>query len=284
MSRTARSPKDVDPARALRALGARPRRSLSQSFLTDERIADAIVEAAELDPSRDDVLEIGPGLGILTERLVHRARRIVAVEIDERLARDLGDRLNAPNLEVRVEDALKLQPSDAFSGPFTVVANLPYHITSPLIRHLLRAGPPFATALVVMVQREVAERIAARAGSLSALAVSVQVLARVRICLRVPPTAFVPRPAVASAVVRLDPLAERERLVGRADLDAFDGLVRAGFAQPRKLLVSSLAQGLTWDRPRVAQLLQQVGVSPEVRPQELDLSSWVALWKAWSAA
>src|SRR5437868_9925779 len=181
----------------LRALGRRPRKRLSQSFIEDGAIADAIVETAELDPD-DEVLEVGPGLGVLTERLARTAKRVVAVELDAELAKALrGD-----NLEVVVADILNTEPAQYFENGYVVVANLPYHITSPALRHLLNGRPK---RLVVMVQAEVAERIAAEPGQMSALAVAIQIEAEAEIVLRVPSTAFYPRPKVDSAVLRIAP-------------------------------------------------------------------------------
>src|SRR4051794_19912242 len=161
----------TSPAALLRQLGLRPRRGLSQSFLTDAKVTQQIATAAALD-SHDQVLEVGPGLGILTQALARRAARIVAFELDHDLAAALP-RLVPANVEIVQGDALVLDPADHFEGPYKLVANLPYQITSPfLFRYLgLQPGPILQ---VLMVQLEVAERIAARPGALSYLAVAVQ--------------------------------------------------------------------------------------------------------------
>jgi 16S rRNA (adenine1518-N6/adenine1519-N6)-dimethyltransferase len=275
------------PAALLRQLGLRPRKGLSQSFLTDMGVTRQIASAASLEPD-DAVLEVGPGLGILTQQLARRARRVVAFELDRDLAAALP-RLVSDNVEIVQGDALKLDPADHLTGPYKVVANLPYQITSPfLFRYLsLQPGP---SVLVLMIQREVAERIAARPGDLSYLAVAVQSAAQPRLVRLVPPGAFYPRPKVESAVIRLDPLAEP--LVPPEHRPDFLTLVRAGFGQPRKQLLNSLHQGLTqeagdrdaWSRDDVRALLDRAGIGGERRPQQLALLEWRALFDAYREA
>jgi len=264
----------------LRALGLRPRKSLSQSFLDDQRAAAAIVRAAELDATQD-VLEVGPGLGVLTERLARVARRVVAIEIDPLLADWLRSELtSSSNIEVVTADVLKVEPASYFEAPFVVVANLPYHVTSPALRHLLNAGPPYAARLVVMVQAEVAERIAAPAGDMSALAVTIQAQARVTIVRRVAAAAFYPRPKVDSSVLRVEPFAESDRPIARAELAAFTHLVQAGFKQPRKKLANSLAEGLGAPKEAAIKLLATAGIDPSLRPQALAVADWVRLYRS----
>src|SRR5207302_852847 len=192
-----------------------------------------------------DVLEVGPGLGVLTGRLAKLARQLVAVEVDPHLADWLQTELAGyDNVTVCAQDILKVDPSSFFERAFVVVANLPYHITSPALRHLLASGPPYASRLVVMVQAEVAERISATPGQMSALAVTLQAQARIQLVRRVPSAAFYPRPKVDSAVLLLEPLPDAERAIARSETAAFTELVRAGFKQPRKTLANSLAEGL----------------------------------------
>jgi 16S rRNA (adenine1518-N6/adenine1519-N6)-dimethyltransferase len=267
------------PAARLRQLGLRARKSLSQSFLADPGVARAIVAAAETDPTRDAVLEVGPGLGVLTERLVRKARRVVAVELDPVLAEWLQTELQTPNLEVRVADILTLDPARLFEAPYVVVANLPYHITSPALRHLLGSGPPHPRRLVVMVQREVGERLAAGPGQLSALAVVIQAQSKVELVRLVPAQAFYPRPEVESAVVRLEPRDPADRPVARAQLADFAAFVHAGFAQPRKQLANSLAQGLARDKAELQERLLALGIDPTRRPQELSVDDWGTLYR-----
>jgi 16S rRNA (adenine1518-N6/adenine1519-N6)-dimethyltransferase len=260
-------------------VGARPRKSLSQSFLEDERVAAAIVRAARLDRDQD-VLEVGPGLGVLTERLAKVARRVEAVEIDPHLADWLRAEFAGRNVRIHTQDILKSDPASFFDAPFVVVANLPYHITSPAVRHLLAAGPPFAVRLVVTVQAEVGDRIAAGPGEMSALAVAIQVQAKVSVLRRVPASAFYPSPKVDSVVVRLEPIAEAERQIQRSELSDFVELVLAGFTQPRKTLANSLAAGLDQPKPGTIERLRSVGIDPGLRPQHLAVADWVRLFRA----
>jgi 16S rRNA (adenine1518-N6/adenine1519-N6)-dimethyltransferase len=213
---------------------------------------------------------------------------VVAFELDRDLAAALP-RLVPANVEVVQGDALQLDPADYLAGPYKLVANLPYQITSPfLFRYLgLQPGP---LVQVLMVQREVAERITARPGNLSYLAVAVQSAARAQIVRLVPAGAFYPRPKVESTVVKLEPLAEP--LVPPEQRPALLDLVRAGFGQPRKQLLNSLHQGLTrpdradtsWSREEVRCLLDRAGLSAARRPQELGLQEWRALFDAFEAA
>lgn len=277
-STQARPPLPSAPAALLRQLGLRPRKGLSQSFLTDVGLTRQIAAAAGLSAD-DEVLEVGPGLGILTRTLARRVRRVVAVELDRELAAALP-RLVPDNVQVVQGDALRLAPAEYFTGPYKLVANLPYQITSPFLLRYLDVQPA-PSVLVVMIQREVAERIAAAPGALSYLAVAVQAAARPRIVRLVPPGAFYPRPKVDSAVIRLDPLPSP--LVPPERRAAFLALVRAGFAQPRKQLLNSLGQGLGWPRAEVAALLERAGIAPSRRPQELQLEEWRALFEARAA-
>lgn len=259
----------------------RPR--IGQHFLTDPLIAHEIVDAAALT-SADDVLEVGPGKGVLTDILLGRAAHVTAVELDERLAEALRITHPAdPRLTV-VAGSILDHPPDALltAGqrhlPYIVVANLPYYITAPVMRHLLERGPR-PTRLVLMVQREVAEAIAGKRGQLSLLGVSVQVFAAVTLLFRVPPESFRPPPRVDSAVVRLD--CYREPLVPEAELDGFFRVVRAGFRSPRKQLRNALAGGL-WLPPDAAPaLLESAGIDPMRRPGTLSVADWLALTRAY---
>ena len=268
-------PMPQSPTALLRELGLRPRKRFSQSFLIDRRLPEQIARVADLGPA-DQILEIGPGLGILTQALARAAGRVVAVELDRDLASALP-RLVPANVEIVADDALRFSPAEHFSGPYKLVANLPYHVTSPVIlRYLdLDARP---TLLVVMVQKEVAERIVAGSGRRSYLAVAVQSVGGARAVRVVPPGAFFPRPKVDSAVLRLDPL--EHPLVEDILRPAFLKLVLAGFAQPRKQLANSLAQGLGVTKRDASALLTRASIAPDRRPQDLELLEWRALFEA----
>jgi 16S rRNA (adenine1518-N6/adenine1519-N6)-dimethyltransferase len=274
-------------AGALRAAGLRPRKGLGQNFLVDPTVPPRIAAAADLAPG-DTVIEVGPGLGVLTAALAARldpaaGGRLLAVELDAALAPVLQERMAGfPAFTLVQGDILDLDPAAlvrAASGtlpPYKVVANLPYYITSAVLRHFLEAAPP-PTALVVMVQREVAERIVARPPAMSLLAVSVQFYGAPRLLFRVPPGAFHPVPKVESAVLRVDVYPPEGRPVAVIDVAAFFAVVRAGFGQRRKQLGNSLATGLGRDKAAIAAALTQAGVDPTRRAETLTLGEWGAL-------
>jgi 16S rRNA (adenine1518-N6/adenine1519-N6)-dimethyltransferase len=253
----------------------RPRKGLGQNFLADPNILRKIVEAADLAPDAT-VLEIGPGLGMLTRFLSRAAGRVVAVELDEALFGLLRQELSGlPNLELVQGDILQLDVGGLVEGPsYTVVANLPYYITSAAIRHVQEASPP-PQRIVLTVQREVAERIVAAPGELSLLAVSVQFYGRPRIVARIPAGAFVPPPKVDSAVVRID--THPAPPVEVADVEAFFRVVRAGFGQKRKQIKNSLAAGLGLPGGEAAAALARAGIDPQRRAQTLGLAEWAEL-------
>jgi len=255
-----------------------PKKSLGQNFLHDPGVLDKIAAAAGLTPA-DTVLEIGPGTGALTERLAAAARRVVAVEADTRLQPVLAERLaGRANVEIVYADFLTVNVA-ALMGPepFIVAANLPYYITSAILRALLDT-PPRPRRLVLTVQQEVADRLTAAPGDLSLLAVSVQFYGQTRLIARINPAAFWPRPDVDSAVVRID-------VYDRPPVDApderlFFRVVRAGFSQKRKQLKNSLGAGLGLSGGAAAALLEQAGIDPRRRAETLALAEWAALARA----
>lgn len=323
------------PSQLLREYGLRPNKRLGQHFLVDESFLDRIVEAAELDAA-DTVLEVGPGLGILTEALCAKAGRVIAVEIDEAMLTILTDRLGRlPNLSIVAADILAVDPvalldavaaddssagsstdaaesaphggshradveatvyaltgaappvertagaAPAHFGPlrpnYKVVANLPYYITSAVLRRLLEARERPVRA-VVMVQKEVADRITAAPGNMSILAVAMQLHAAVRRVAIVPPGAFHPAPKVSSAVLQLDlhPVPP----VDVQDIRAFFKVVRAGFGQKRKQLKNSVAAGLHIADAQAVEALNRAAIDPTRRAQTLTLAEWAALTAA----
>ena len=238
-----------------------------------------MVEAADADP-RDVVLEIGPGLGILTRELVRVAGRVVAVEVDRDLAGVLHGALGSPeNLQVVQADALKLDLGSVIAEPYLAVASLPYHIATPLI-FKLAFSPPRPRRIVAMVQEEVARRLAPGQGATSYLSVAIATVAEARIVRRVSPGCFFPMPKVRSAVVRLD--LRPEPTIGPALVEDFLAFLRAGFTQPRKQLHNSLSQGLALAPAAVQARLRDVGVDPSQRPGQLSPGAWVRLFRAWS--
>lgn len=254
----------------------RPRKSLSQNFLTDADALDAIVAAAELRPG-DNVVEIGPGLGVLTRRLLASGANVMAVELDTRLAEYLRRELyGVPGFDLVEADALSLHPREMFPGePIKVVANIPYHITSPLLHAFLEGErPPDLT--VLLVQLEVAERVAAPPGGMSYLSVFVQNVTTAEVVARVPAAAFEPAPAVDSAVLRLRRRV-RPAVAPGEERERFHRVVQAGFRQRRKQVHNGLARELPVDREVVEQALAACGVAPDRRPQTLTVDEWACL-------
>ena len=261
---------------------AKPRKSLGQHFLSDPEILERIVRESDVSPD-DTVLEIGPGTGELTERLVQAARWVVAVEIDETLARHVRRRLeHAENLRVINAGVLDHTPGELLAEgeaqrPYTVVANIPYYITAPILRMFLET-PERPERLTLMVQKEVAESIVAPPGKMSLLGASVQFYGEARLLFTVPREAFYPSPNVESAVVLID---VRERpAVDVPVIEQFFTVVRVGFSQPRKQLHNALA-GRMWLPPDSAQeMLRSAGVDPMRRAQTLSLDNWVRVARA----
>ena len=267
------------PGQLRRLMGAerlRPRKSLSQNFLTDGDVLDRIVAAAELRPG-DNVVEIGPGLGVLTRRLLAAGASVMAVELDPRLAEYLRRELyGVDRFELIEADALSLHPREFFPGlPIKLVANIPYHITSPLLHTFLEGErPPELTVLLVQV--EVAERVAAPPGKMSYLSVFVQNVATAEIVDRVPAAAFEPAPEVDSAILRLR-RREQPAVEAGSGRDPFYRVVQAGFRQRRKQVHNGLTRELAVEREVVASALETCGVDPDRRPQTLSVDEWTCL-------
>ncbi len=262
----------LDVPRLLRQYGLHPNRTLGQNFLVDESALRQVVEAARVTP-QDAVLEIGPGLGSLTRHLARLAQRVVAVEIDASLIPALQQVVgHFPNVTLVQGDILSLKLEQWLPEPdFLVVANIPYNITSALIRHLLEgAAPP--RCLVLTVQREVAERICALPGDMSLLALSVQVYGRPEITAHIPAAAFYPPPRVDSAILRIERYPAP--LIPPAELEAFFQLIKAGFSQKRKTLRNALAAGLRLPPPAVVELLHSAHIDPMRRAETLSLPEW----------
>jgi 16S rRNA (adenine1518-N6/adenine1519-N6)-dimethyltransferase len=277
-TRDLRPPTPGELRRLLRAEGLRPRHALSQHFLTDAEALDAIVAAADLHPG-DRVVEVGPGLGVLTRRLLAAGCAVVAIELDAHLVGYLRRELNdARSLTLLHEDALAVDPSSLFPGePYRLVANIPYHITSPLLHRFLGAehAPDLA---VLLVQAEVADRVAAEPGAMSYLSVFVQDLAEATVVARVPAAAFEPAPEVDSAVLRL--VRRPAPIVPAGERETLHRIVQAAFRQRRKQIHNSLVRELPVDRAAVDRALATCSVTPDRRPQTLSLADWACLTTA----
>ncbi len=249
-----------------------PKKELGQHWLRDRGILAAIADDADITTD-DTVLEIGPGLGTLTSELLRRAGRVVAVEYDADLARKLPGQFPGKNLKVIHDDILQYDLSVLPSG-YAVVANVPYYITSKIVEKLVTASNKPRVA-VLLVQKEVAERIAAGKGEMSLLALSAQIYAAARLGVDVPREYFTPPPKVDSQVVVLE--MRSAPLIDPIDEKAFWRVARAGFANKRKKLRSSIAAGLAISKPAAEELLRHAAISPDARAEDLSIEDWLRL-------
>lgn len=265
----------MNPKTLLDRFGLQPHKSLGQNFLHDPNALEKIVDSAELLPD-ETVLEIGPGTGALTEVLARRAARVIAVELDNRLEPILEERFGAlDNVQIVYQDILETDvPALVGPNPFSVVANVPYYITSAILRHLLESSHR-PRRLVLTVQYEVAERLVAKPGDMSLLAVSAQYYGKPKIVGRLKPGVFWPRPDVDSAVVRLD--VHTERLVEVPSDEIFFKVAKAGFSQKRKQLKNSLGDGMLMTTEKAGLWLEGAGIDPRRRAETLTLAEWALL-------
>jgi len=259
----------------LKAYDLHARKGLAQHFLVDGGVVKQILAAAELSPS-DTIIEVGPGLGVLTGGLVKSVGKVIAIELDQRLAGLLKEKMaSSDNLAVFNEDVLKTDPAQLLApygiSDYKVVANLPYYITGAVIRHFLEASLK-PRLMVLMVQREVAKQITAKPGEMSLLSVSVQVYGVPKIAAKVPARAFYPTPKVDSAVLRIDVYPQPKVAVN--NVDEFFRLVKAGFSANRKQLVNSLANGLVIPKTEVLPFLEKAGIDPKRRAETLTIEEW----------
>ena len=255
-----------------------PKKSLGQHWLKDPEILADIAEAAELTGD-DVVLEIGPGLGTLTSRLLARANSVTAVEFDADLARKLPGQFPGKKLTVVNQDILQFNLNQLPKN-YKVVANVPYYITSKIVEKLMTAENKPSIA-VLLVQKEVAERIAADPGNMSVLSVSVQIFAEAELDIEVPRQFFTPPPKVDSQVVVLR--MRNNPLITPEDQRDFFRIVKAGFSAKRKKLRSSLSGGLGIDKGMAEELLKNAGISPDARAEDLSIDDWKRLLKEWRA-
>ncbi len=273
----------------LRRFDLSARKSLGQHFLINSEALAKIVTAAEITTD-DIVIEVGPGLGVLTRELAKRAGFVVAVELDHKLATVLKkDLVAVKNVTVINEDILKIDPAALLAEKrdsilaqkdkaiaYKVVANLPYYITSAVLRHFLEASLK-TRLMVVMLQKAVAESIVAKPGKMSLLSVSIQFYGHPEIVSYIPAEDFYPPPAVESAILKIDVYPQPPILVD--DIGGFFKLVRAGFCAPRKQLINSLIQGMGIDKTEVKSLLITAGINYRRRAETLSLAEWQLLWR-----
>lgn len=252
-----------------------PKKSLGQHWLFDEPSLEAMLKAGEVT-NTDTVLEVGPGLGPLTKKLCTVADSVVAVELDDILAAGLAAKVAAPNLRVVHQSILDFDTS-SLPADYKVIANIPYYLTSNLIRRLLESDNP-PSVMVLLVQKEVAERVAAEPGAMGILSVATQFYAEVTLKELVQAELFTPPPKVDSQILQLRRRAQP--LFTDVDTASFFTVVRAGFSEKRKKLRSSLSGGLHLAKGDCDTLLQQAGINSDARAQELNLQQWHDLYKA----
>ncbi len=249
-------------------------KSLGQHWLDNVEALEAITEYAEIKPT-DTVLEIGPGLGSLTRYLVRQARHVIAVEFDSELALKLPERISAKNLTVVQADIMEFELDELPIG-YKVVANIPYYLTSNLLRRLAEAANP-PHLMVLLVQKEVAERLCAQPGQMSLLSVSVQLYYAAGLGIGVSKELFAPPPKVDSQVVIL--IRHPKPIFKELDTQKFFQVVKAGFSERRKKLRSSLSGGLGLSKEQTDQLLKRAGIDGDLRAQNLTLDQWHKIYK-----
>jgi 16S rRNA (adenine1518-N6/adenine1519-N6)-dimethyltransferase len=268
----------------LRRSGLRARKKLGQHFLVDENTLQSILDAANLT-SDDTVIEVGPGLGVLTRELAARAGWVITIELDEKLADTLKTSLaSCENVVIINQDVLGTDPRKMLESrtdfparlqPYKVVANLPYYITSPVLRHFLES-PVKPETMILMVQKEVAEAIVAAPGQRSLLSISVQFYGKPGIIDYVPAAAFYPPPEVDSAILKIDVYS---RPAVDVDEEGFFKLVKAGFTATRKQAVNSFMKGLGLPREEVLAMLARADIDPKRRAETFTLEEWARLWR-----
>lgn len=266
----------------------RPSRSKGQNFLIDEEAYKAMIEAAGLEKN-DTVLEVGPGLGFLTERLAKRTQKVITVELDDKLAAVLRRRLSdekITNVEVYNEDILNftgrwVEAVQQAGERLVVVANLPYNISSLFLRNFISGNIADVKPrrLTLMLQKEVAERLVAPAGEMSILSVSVQLYARPQIMKIIPAKSFWPAPEIASAVVSIERSDAMLKELSAANISekSFFRIVKIGFSARRKMIKANLAAGLRIPLTESVRRLEAAGIAPTVRAQELTLQEWLKI-------
>ncbi len=266
----------------LKKYGARPSKGLGQNFLIDKAVIKKIIKEARLQ-AKDIVLEIGPGIGTLTQEIAEKARLVIAVEKDLKMCQILRNLLecwNVRNVRVVEDDILKINPSSykLQAVSYKIVANLPFYLTAPAIRKFLETKFP-PELMILVVQKEVAQRICAKPPDMNLLSVSVQFYARPKIIGYVSKKSFWPKPKVDGAILRIAPLIRADKKLNNTNL--FFKIVKAGFSQPRKQLANNLSKKLELDKERVKSWLLKNNIQPAQRAETLTIKDWINLTKSY---
>ncbi len=254
----------------MRSLNIKPKKSLGQNFLVNQGVLDKIVEGAEVGPE-DVVLEIGPGTGNLTLKLAKKAKRVIAIEKDRRLIEELREKFKNTNVEIVEDDVLKLKIENLKLDNYKIVANIPYYITSNLLRTVFEKWPK-PKLVVLTVQKEVAQRIMAKPPHMNLLALSVQFYSSPTIIGYVSKGSFRPTPKVDSAIIKIIPKKDTP-----ANKDIFFKLIKAGFAGKRKQLANNLSKKLDLPKDKVIGVLKESGLDEKARAENLSLDKWAEL-------
>jgi len=253
--------------------GIKPLKRLGQNFLIDKNVVKKVIKAAELH-SKDIVLEVGPGIGALTKEIAKKAGKVIAVEKDPRMVKILIENLKEfKNIEIINKDILKNYELRIMNYEYKIVANLPFYITAPVIRKFLESKYP-PEEMVLIVQKEVAQRICSKPPKMNILAVSVQFYAKPKIISYISKKSFWPSPKVDSAIIKIVPQKKYKDI----DIDLFFKVVKAGFAHPRKQLANNLTNGLKLNKQEVNDLLLKNNIKPSQRAETLAVQDWINLF------
>lgn len=257
----------------LKKYNAQPVKMFGQNFLIDQSAIKKIIEAADLNPN-NIVLEIGPGLGVLTQELAKGAKKVIAIEKDTKMVEILQESLKGfNNIEIIQGDALKMTDIQPVSS-YKVIGNLPFYLTAPIIRQFLEAENP-PQEMTLIVQKEVGQRICAKPPKMSILAVSVQIYSQPKVVSYISKKSFWPSPKVDSAIIKISSI--RSSQSQGIDKDLFFKVVKAGFSHPRKQLINNLAEGLEMDKEKVRQWLLKNKIEPAQRAETLKIEDWLNL-------
>ena len=262
----------------------RPSKRLGQNFLVDKGTVRKIIEAAELQPD-DTVLEIGPGLGVLTQELAKRVKKVIAVEKDQKLyiiLKELLECSNVRNVRIVRDDILKLKIENLKIENYKVIGNLPFYLTAPVIRQFLEITEARPLQMTLVVQKEVGQRICSKPPDMNLLAVSVQFYSEPKIISYISKKSFWPSPEVDAAILKIVPHKAVPHQYLRYDAglrEQFFKIVRSGFSQPRKQLINNLSRGLNIDKKKIGEWLLKNNIQPTQRAETLSVKDWVKLTK-----